>query len=116
MRVIKACRNLIAADGLVGVMFSDQGCITNNTNRLHEVHRSSKAAFNQLVRSYATRHAGDLSALVLMAPGWIRTQLGGPKAPFGIGDSMPLIVDVLLGRQGRPGLAFLDRDGNTVLW
>ncbi len=51
-----------------------------------------------------------------MAPGWIRTQLGGPKAPFGIDDSMPLIVDVLLGRQGKPGLAFLNRNGNTVLW
>ncbi len=46
MRVIKACRNLIAADGLVGVMFSDQGCITNNTNHLHEVYRGSKAALN----------------------------------------------------------------------
>ena len=46
-----------------------------------------------------------------MAPGWIRTQLDGPKAPFGVDDSMPLIVDVLFVRQGKPGLAFLDRDG-----
>jgi hypothetical protein len=33
-----------------------------------------------------------------------------------VDDSVPLIVDVLLGRQGKPGLAFLDRDGNTVPW
>ena len=116
MRVIEACRNLVAADGLIGVMSSGQGSITNNTNGLHEVYRSSKAALNQLVRSYAARHAEDRHALVLMAPGWIRTQLGGPKAPFGVDDSVPLIVDVLLGRQGKPGLAFLDRDGNTVPW
>ena len=116
MRVIEACRNLVAADGLIGVMSSGQGSITNNTNGLHEVYRSSKAALNQLVRSYAARHAEDRHALVLMAPGWIRTRLGGPKAPFGVDDSMPLIVDVLLGRQGKPGLAFLDRDGNTVPW
>lgn len=116
MRVIEACRNLVAADGLIGVMSSGQGSITNNTNGLHEVYRSSKAALNQLVRSYAARHAEDRRALVLMAPGWIRTQLGGPKAPFGVDDSVPLIVDVLLGRQGKPGLAFLDRDGNTVPW
>jgi hypothetical protein len=51
-----------------------------------------------------------------MAPGWIRTRLGGPKAPFSVEDSVPQIVDVLLGRQGQPGLAFLDRDGNTVPW
>lgn len=116
MRVIEACRNLVAADGLIGVMSSGQGSITNNTNGRHEAYRSSKAALNQLVRSYAARHAEDRRALVLMAPGWIRTQLGGPKAPFGVDDSVPLIVDVLLGRQGKPGLAFLDRDGNTVPW
>ena len=116
MRVIEACRDLVAADGLIGVMSSGQGSITNNTNGLHEVYRSSKAALNQLVRSYAARHAEDRRALVLMAPGWIRTQLGGPKAPFGVDDSVPLIMDVLLGRQGKPGLAFLDRDGNTVPW
>ena len=116
MRVIEACRNLVAADGLIGVMSSGQGSITNNTNGRHEVYRSSKAALNQLVRSYAARHAEDRRALVLMAPGWIRTRLGGPKAPFGVDDSVPLIVDVLLGRQGKPGLAFLDRDGNTVPW
>ncbi|RZT46318.1 NAD(P)-dependent dehydrogenase (short-subunit alcohol dehydrogenase family) [Sphingomonas sp. BK036] len=116
MRVIEACRDLIAADGLIGVMSSGQGSITNNTNGLHEVYRSSKAALNQLVRSYAARHAEDRRALVLMAPGWIRTQLGGPKAPFVVDDSVPLIVDVLLGRQGKPGLAFLDRNGNTVPW
>ena len=116
MRVIDACRNLVAPDGLIGVMSSGQGSITNNTNGRHEVYRSSKAALNQLVRSYAARHAEDRHALVLMAPGWIRTRLGGPKAPFGVDDSMPLIVDVLLGRQGKPGLAFLDRDGNTVPW
>ena len=116
MRVIEACRDLVAADGLIGVMSSGQGSITNNTNGLHEVYRSSKAALNQLVRSYAARHAEDRRALVLMAPGWIRTQLGGPKAPFGVDDSVPLIMDVLLGRQGKPGLAVLDRDGNTVPW
>ena len=116
MRVIEACRDLVAADGLIGVMSSGQGSITNNTNGLREVYRSSKAALNQLVRSYAARHAEDRRALVLMAPGWIRTQLGGPTAPFGVDDSVPLIVDVLLGRQGKPGLAFLDRNGNTVPW
>ncbi|UAJ09747.1 SDR family oxidoreductase [Glacieibacterium megasporae] len=116
LRVIEACRDLVHADGLIGVMSSGQGSITNNTNGLHEVYRSSKAALNQLFRSYAARYADDSRALVLIAPGWIRTQLGGPKAPFGIEESVPLIVDVLLGRQGQPGLAFLDRNGNTVPW
>lgn len=116
MRVIEAFRNLVAADGLLGVMSSGQGSITNNANGLHEVYRSSKAALNQLVRSYAARHSDDLRPLVLMAPGWIKTRLGGPNARFSVEESVPLIVDVLLDRQGKPGLAYLDRDGNTVPW
>lgn len=116
LRVIEGCQDLVKTDGLIGVMSSGQGSITNNTNGRHEVYRSSKAALNQLVRSYAARHDGDARALVLMAPGWIRTALGGPTAPFGVEESVPLVVDVLLAQQGKPGLAFLDRDGNTVPW
>jgi NAD(P)-dependent dehydrogenase (short-subunit alcohol dehydrogenase family) len=116
MRVIETCQDLVQADGVIGVMSSGQGSISNNTDGRHEVYRSSKAALNQLMRSYAARHAGDARALMLMAPGWIRTRLGGPNARFGVEESAPLIVDVLLSRRGKPGLAFLDRDGNTVPW
>lgn len=116
MRVIETCQRLVRADGLIGVMSSGQGSITNNNNGRHEVYRSSKSALNQLMRSYAARHADDARTLMLIAPGWIRTRLGGPEARFGVEESIPLIVDVLLGRQGKPGLAFLDRDGNAVPW
>lgn len=116
LRVIESYQDLVATDGLIGVMSSGQGSITSNTDGLHEVYRSSKAALNQLVRSYAARHADDARALALIAPGWIRTTLGGPRAPIGVEESVPLIVDVLLAQHGKPGLAFLDRDGNTVPW
>lgn len=116
LRVIERCQDLVAPQGLIAVMSSSQGSITNNTNGNHEVYRSSKAALNQLVRSYAARHPDDQRPLVLMAPGWIRTDLGGPKAPFGVEESVPLIVDVLLERFGKPGLVFVDRNGQAVPW
>jgi len=53
---------------------------------------------------------------VLMAPGWIRTALGGPNAPFGLEETIPKVVDVLISQQGRPGLQYLDREGRTVPW
>lgn len=116
MRVIEAYRDLVRPNGLIGVMSSGQGSIANNTNGLHEVYRSSKAALNQLVRSYAARHTDDPRGLVLLAPGWVRTRLGGPKAPFGIEESVPMLVDVLIEHQGRKGLAFVDRNGSEVPW
>lgn len=116
MRLIEAFKDLVAVDGTIGVMSSGQGSIANNSNGLHEVYRSSKAALNQLVRSYAARHVEDQRSVVLLAPGWVRTRLGSPNAPFGVEESVPLLVDVLLGHRGQPGFAFLDRNGSIVPW
>ena len=116
MRVIEGMQDLVKADGLIGVMSSGQGSISNNTNGRHEIYRSSKSALNQLMRSYAARHATDKRALVLMAPGWIRTDMGGASAPASTQEAVPLVVDVLLAQQGRPGLRFVDRAGLTVPW
>ena len=79
-------------------------------------YRGSKAALNMFMRSYAARHAGEARALLLMAPGWICTALGGPNATFSIEESIPKVVDVLLSQQGKPGLQYLDREGRTVPW
>ena len=116
LRVVEGLQDLVAADGLIGVMSSGQGSVGNNTSGGHEVYRGSKAALNQYMRSYAARHKDDARSLVLMAPGWVRTDLGGPDAPLSIEDSVPKVVDVLLAQRGKTGLQFLDRHGDTVPW
>jgi NAD(P)-dependent dehydrogenase (short-subunit alcohol dehydrogenase family) len=116
MRVIEELQNLVLPKGMIGVMSSGQGSITNNTNGRHDVYRGTKAALNMHMRSYAARRAGEQRALVLMAPGWIRTDLGGPNAPVSVEDAVPKVVAVLLAQQGKPGLQYLDRDGRTVPW
>jgi NAD(P)-dependent dehydrogenase (short-subunit alcohol dehydrogenase family) len=116
MRVIEGLQDLVAADGLIGVMSSGQGSVSNNEKGGADVYRGSKAALNQYMRCYAARHAGEPRALVLMAPGWIRTALGGPDAPFSVEETIPKVVDVLLSQQGKPGLRYLDREGRPVPW
>lgn len=119
MRVIEILQGLVRSDGLIGVMSSGQGSVSKNEKGGHEVYRGSKAALNMYMRSYAARHARDSQdsrALLLMAPGWIRTALGGAKAPFGLAETVPDIVSTLLSSQGKPGLRYLDRAGKTVPW
>jgi len=116
MRVIEALQDLVAPEGLIGVMSSGQGSVANNTNGMREVYRSSKAALNQFMRSFAARHADDPRAMVLMAPGWVRTDMGGGDAPLSIEDSIPSLVEVLLAAHGAPGLRYLDYRGCTVPW
>jgi hypothetical protein len=31
-------------------------------------------------------------------------------------ETVPLVVDVLLAKRGKPGVEFLDRNGETVPW
>lgn len=116
MRAVEGFANLVSATGLIGVMSSGQGSIANNTEGGFEVYRGSKAALNQYMRSYAARRADDPRAMVLMAPGWIRTELGGPNAPFSVEETIPQVVDTLLAQQGIAGLRFIDRHGETVQW
>ena len=116
MRVVEGLQNLVPANGLIGIMSSGQGSVGNNEKGRHEVYRGSKAALNQCMRSYAARHAGEPRALVLMAPGWIRTALGGPNAPVSVEEAIPKVVDVLLSQRGKPGLQYLDREGRAVPW
>lgn len=116
MRAIEALQGLVPAGGLIGAMSSGQGSIANNEKGMREVYRSSKAALNMFMRSFAAREAGTPRAMVVMAPGWIRTALGGPDAPFSMEESVPKLVDVLLSQQGKPGLQYFDREGRTVPW
>lgn len=116
MRVVEGLQGLVRSDGLIGIMSSGQGSIGNNEKGGHEVYRGTKAALNMYMRSYAARHADDPRALVLMAPGWIRTALGGPNAPFSLEETVPKIVNTLLSCRGKPGLQYLDREGKTVPW
>jgi len=115
MRAVEHLGDLARPGGVIGVMSSGQGSIANNASGVNDVYRASKAALNQAMASYAARHK-EGPAMVLMAPGWIRTELGGPGAPFGVEEAMPQIVDVLVAQQGTPGLRFLDRNGQSVPW
>ena len=116
MRVIEGLQDLVPVDGLIGIMSSGQGSISNNEKGGFEVYRGSKSALNQYMRCHAARHAGEARALVLMAPGWIRTALGGPNAPLSAEEAIPKVVDTLLAQRGRPGLRYVDREGHTVPW
>lgn len=115
MRVIESLEHRVPAAGLIGVMSSGQGSVANNESGQREVYRGSKAALNMFMRSFAARQAGT-RAMVLMAPGWVRTDLGGSEGRLSIEESVPNLVNVLLAKQGKPGLEYLDYLGRTVPW
>jgi NAD(P)-dependent dehydrogenase (short-subunit alcohol dehydrogenase family) len=116
MRVIETLHDLVRPTGTIGVMSSGQGSLTNNTNGNYEVYRASKAALNMLMRSFAARHRDATRTLLIMAPGWVRTDMGGPQARLSIDESIPRLLDTMQAYEGRSGLHYLDYQGKEVPW
>jgi NAD(P)-dependent dehydrogenase (short-subunit alcohol dehydrogenase family) len=116
MRVVEALQDRVVPDGTIGVMSSGQGSIADNERGGFEIYRASKSALNQLMRSFAARHAGDPHTLLLIVPGWVRTDLGGQGARLAVEQSIPKVVDTITAQAGKGGLQFLDYQGQVVRW
>jgi NAD(P)-dependent dehydrogenase (short-subunit alcohol dehydrogenase family) len=116
MRAIELPGGLVREDGTIAVMSSGQGSISNNERGGFEIYRTSKSALNQLMRSYAARTRDEARTLLLMAPGWVQTELGGPRARLTIDENIPKLVNTIGAQHGYGGLQFLDYPGETIAW
>jgi NAD(P)-dependent dehydrogenase (short-subunit alcohol dehydrogenase family) len=116
LRTIETFDGLVPSGGTMAIMSSGQGSVSNNERGGYEVYRASKAALNTLMRSFAARHASDKRTLLLLAPGFVRTDMGGPQARLSIEESIPNLVNVIEAQRGKPGLQYLDYRGQTVPW
>jgi NAD(P)-dependent dehydrogenase (short-subunit alcohol dehydrogenase family) len=116
MRVIEALQGLVVQNGTIGVMSSALGSIADNDYGSWEVYRASKAALNTLMRSFAARQAPSSRTFLIVAPGWVRTGIGGPDADLSVSDSANGIADTIIGRAGQPGVSFVDYRGRRVRW
>ena len=116
LRLVEAFETNVAAEGTIGVMSSGQGSVADNNGGGFEVYRASKAALNMLMRSYAARHSQDTRSLLLIAPGWVQTDMGGSDARYSIEEAVPRIVDTINAQASKSGLQYLDQFGKPVRW
>src|SRR6516225_1735731 len=90
LRVIEAFTEHVARSErrLVVTITSGMGSLADNTSGGSIAYRSSKAAVNMVMRSAAIDLAPRGITCVLLNPGWVRTDMGGPKAPLSPQESV----------------------------
>lgn len=95
---------------------SGMGSITDNTSGGYYAYRMSKAALNMMSRSLAVDLRGEGITSIVINPGWVQTDMGGPSAPTPVADS----VRGILREVDRATLAdsgeFLNWKGNRYSW
>ncbi|SEG66607.1 Short-chain dehydrogenase [Methylobacterium sp. 190mf] len=115
VRAVEILRDLVPTGGTIAIMSSELGSIANATGSW-QLYASSKAALNMLMKGYAAKHADDRHALLLVAPGWVRTEMGGSDAILSVEQSIPLVVDMVDANRGKAGLRYVDRFNNPLPW
>lgn len=115
VRAVELLRDLVPAGGTIAIMSSELASIKNATGGW-QLYSSSKAALNMLMKGYASKHASEGHSLLLVAPGWVRTEMGGSDALLSIEESIPLVVDLIDANRGRLGLRYVDRFNQELPW
>ena len=69
-----------------------------------------------LMKGYAAQHKEDRHTLLLVAPGWVRTEMGGSDALLSIEESIPFVVDMVEANRGKIGLRYVDRFNASLPW
>jgi hypothetical protein len=69
-----------------------------------------------MMRSFASRHAGEARSFVVIAPGWVQTDMRGPRASLSVEESAAGVVDASASQAGRSDIRFLDYRGRVVPW
>lgn len=115
VRAVELLHDLVPPGGTVAIMSSELGSIANATGGW-QLYASSKAALNMLMKGYAAKHPDAGHALLLVAPGWVRTEMGGSDAALSVEESIPFVVDMIDANRGKAGLRYVDRFNKSLPW
>lgn len=89
--------------------------ISGNTGGAY-AYRASKAALNMIGKSLAGDLGGEGFIVVMIHPGWVRTDMGGPTAPLSPEESIGAILKLIDGLKAADNGRFMDYQGQTLAW
>jgi NAD(P)-dependent dehydrogenase (short-subunit alcohol dehydrogenase family) len=107
--------NLFRGEGKrVAHISSGLGSIADNTTGDAYAYRMSKAALNMASRSMAVDLRGEGIISVVLNPGWVKTDMGGPSAPTEVEESVRRMLGIIDGLTIEQSGSFIDYRGHTI--
>lgn len=104
-------------DKLIVVISSSMGSITENERGGSYAYRASKSALNSVMRSFAIDVKPRDVKVLLLHPGWVKTNLGGKDALIDVKESVDGMLDQIEKHGRRAEADCVWRyDGTLVAW
>jgi NAD(P)-dependent dehydrogenase (short-subunit alcohol dehydrogenase family) len=118
IKLIEALVDSVAASErrVIGVLSSKMGSIADNRSGGSIVYRSSKAALNAAMMSVAIDLAPRQISCLILHPGWVQTEMGGPNAEISTEESAEALFRTLDEATPADSGRFIDIDGSTIPW
>jgi NAD(P)-dependent dehydrogenase (short-subunit alcohol dehydrogenase family) len=118
MRVVEAFLDSIAkgSDRKIVTVTSAMGSIADNASGGSYAYRSSKAAVNIVMKSLSIELAPRGITCVVVHPGWVRTDMGGPGGKLDPPESVAALRRLIAGLKPQDAGRFFNYDGKTYPW
>jgi NAD(P)-dependent dehydrogenase (short-subunit alcohol dehydrogenase family) len=118
MRLSEAFIEQVASSDrkLIVTVTSGMGSIADNTSGGSIVYRSSKAAVNMVMRSLAIDLAPRGITCVVVNPGWVRTDMGGPNANLQPAESISALRRLIATLGPEQSGKFFNHTGREYPW
>jgi len=117
LRLAVAFRDHVAASQKkIVAAISSGGATISQAKGGNYLYRSSKAALNLCMSGLAKEYADRGLIIVMLAPGWVRTDMGGPNATFTPEDAVGRVRTVIDGLTRKDSGRFINNDGSDYPW
>ena len=97
-------------------MSSILGSINDNNIGRNYAYRMSKASLNMFTKNLGIELKSDRILSVSIHPGWVRTDMGGEKAPMSVEKSVKSVLKVISNLGEEDSGAFYGFDGKEIDW